>query len=79
MSLVAGLVAGCVCRSCLGANYGDPASRISWEEMIFDNFTYDFSREVLKFTISTSHFMMCSEHLTKTSINFMVCFKGDRS
>ena len=33
--------------------------------MIFDDFTYDFSWEVLKFTISTSHLMVCFEHLTK--------------
>ena len=37
----------------------------SWEVLIFADFTYDFSLEVLKFTISTSHFMLCFEHLTK--------------
>ena len=36
-----------------------------WEVLIFDDFTYDFSWEVLKFTISTSHFMVCFEHLMK--------------
>ena len=35
------------------------------EVLIFDNFTNDFSWEVLKFTISTFHFMMCFEHLPK--------------
>ena len=37
----------------------------SREVLIFDEFTNDFSWEVLKFTISRSHFMMCFEHLTK--------------
>ena len=37
----------------------------SREVLIFDDFTYDFSWEVLKFTISTYHFMVCFEHLTK--------------
>ena len=37
----------------------------SWEVLIFYDFTYDFSREVLKFTISTYHFMVCFKHLTK--------------
>ena len=42
----------------------------SREVLIFDDFTYDFSWEVLEFTISTSHFMLRFEHLTK-NINFM--------
>ena len=35
--------------------------------LVFDDFTYqyDFSWDVLKFTISTFHFMLCFEHLTK--------------
>ena len=37
----------------------------SLEVLIFADFTYDFSWEVLKFTISTDHFMVCFEHLTK--------------
>ena len=37
----------------------------SRDDLIFDEFTYDFSFEVLKFTISTYHFMVCFEHLTK--------------
>ena len=41
------------------------SSDFSREVLIFDDFTYDFSWEVLKFTISTSHFMVCFEHLTK--------------
>ena len=35
------------------------------EVLIFDDFIYDFSWEVLKFTISTYHFMLCFEHLPK--------------
>ena len=38
---------------------------LSWEVLIFGDFIYDSSWEVLKFTISTSHFMRCFEHLTK--------------
>ena len=37
----------------------------SLEVLTFADFAYDFSWEVLKFTISTSHFMVCFEHLTK--------------
>ena len=37
----------------------------SGEVLIFDDFTYDFSWEVLKFTISTYHFMVCFETLRK--------------
>ena len=37
----------------------------SWEVLIFGDFAYDFSWEVWKFTISTSHVMVCFEHLTK--------------
>ena len=37
----------------------------SREVLIFDEFTYDFNWEVLKFMISTYHFMMCFKHLTK--------------
>ena len=37
----------------------------SREVLIFDDFTYDFSWEVWKFTISTYHFRVCFEHLTK--------------
>ena len=33
--------------------------------LFFDDFTIDFSKDVLKFTISTFHFMSCFEHLTK--------------
>ena len=39
---------------------------LSREVFIFDEFTYDFSWEVLKFTISTYHFRVCFEHVTKT-------------
>ena len=35
------------------------------EVLTFDDFTYDFSWEVLKFTISTLHFIVRFEHLTK--------------
>ena len=38
---------------------------LSWEVLIFDDFSYDFSWEVLKITISTNHFMLCFECLTK--------------
>ena len=44
----------------------------SWEVFIFDDFTYDFSWEVLRFTISTSHFMVCFEHLTK-KVSILCC------
>ena len=37
----------------------------SREVLIFDEFIYDFSWDVSKFTISTYHFMVCFEHLTK--------------
>ena len=37
----------------------------SREVLIFDEFTSDFSWEVLKFTISSFHFMVCFKHLTK--------------
>ena len=40
----------------------------SREVLIFDDFTYDFSWEVLKFTISTSHFMVCFEGLPKKTL-----------
>ena len=33
--------------------------------LIFDDFTYDFNWEVLKFTISTSHVMVCFDGLPK--------------
>ena len=36
-----------------------------WEILKFDDFTYDCSWEVLKFTISTCRFMVCLEHLTR--------------
>ena len=40
---------------------------------MFHDFTYDFSWEVLKFTISTYHFMVCFEQLTKkVSISWCV-------
>ena len=48
-----------------GGERGVESSDFSSEVSIFDDFTYDFSWEVLKFTISTSHFMMCFKHLTK--------------
>ena len=38
----------------------------SREVLIIDDFTYDFRWELLEFTISASHFMMCFEHLAKT-------------
>ena len=41
------------------------SSDFSREVLIFDDFTYALRWEVLKFTISTSHFMVCFEHLTK--------------
>ena len=37
----------------------------SREVLIFDEFTCDFSWKLLKFTISTYHFMVRFEHLTK--------------
>ena len=37
----------------------------SREVLIFNDFTNDFGWEVLKFTISTSHFIKSVEHLTK--------------
>ena len=48
-----------------------------WEVLIFGDFTNDFSWEVLKFTISTYHFMMCFEHLTK-NYQFYAVFWGRR-
>ena len=45
---------------------------VRWEVLIFDDFTYDFSWEVLKFTISTSHFMVCFEHLMK-KVSILYC------
>ena len=42
--------------------------------MLYD-FIYDFSCDVLKFRISTSHFMMHFEHLMETSINFLCVLK----
>ena len=44
----------------------------SWEVLICDDFTSDFSWEVLKFTISTYHFMMCFEHLMK-KVSILCC------
>ena len=40
--------------------------------LIFDDFTYDFSWEVLKFTISTYHFMVCFETLRK-KVSILCC------
>ena len=34
----------------------------SWDVLLFADLTYDFRREVLKFTFSTCHFMVCFEH-----------------
>ena len=34
----------------------------SWDVLLFADLTYDFRREVLKFTFSTCHFMMYFEH-----------------
>ena len=42
------------------------------EISIIADFTYDFRWEVLKFTISTSHFMVCFEHLTK-KVSILCC------
>ena len=50
----------------------------SWEVLNFDNVSYDVRCEVLKLTISTSHFMVCFEHLAK-KYQFMACFEGDGS
>ena len=47
-----------------------------WEVLIFDDFAYDFGREVLKFTISTSHFIVCFEHLTKTALILLFVLKA---
>ena len=44
----------------------------SWEVLIFVDFTYDFSWDVWKFTISTSHFMVCFEDLTK-KVSMLCC------
>ena len=44
----------------------------SREVMIFDEFTHDFSMEVLEFKISTYHFMVCFEHLTK-KVSILCC------
>ena len=40
----------------------------SREVLIFYEFTYDFSWEVLKYAISTYPFMLCFEHLTKNIV-----------
>ena len=48
----------------------------SWEVLIFADFSYDFSQEVLKFTISTFHFIVCFEHLTKKGIIFMCVLRA---
>ena len=47
----------------------------SWEALILDDFTYDFSLDILKFTISTFHFLMCFEHLAKT-VSISCCVFG---
>ena len=44
----------------------------SREVFIFDEFTSDFSWEVLKFTILAYHFMVCFEHLTK-KVTILCC------
>ena len=45
--------------------WGSQECIFSWEILIFDDFSYDFSWEVLKCTISTYHCIVCLEHLTK--------------
>ena len=45
---------------------------LSWDVFVFNDFSYDFSWEVLKFTISTYHFMMCFEHFAK-KVSILCC------
>ena len=58
-----------------GAGTGAEAQQSELAICSLDDFTYDFSWEVLKFTISTSHFMLCFEHLTKKVSIFWSCVR----
>ena len=49
---------------------------LSWEVLMFDDFIYDFSWEVLKFIISTCHFIIFFEHLTKNVVILHCVLKG---
>ena len=62
-----------------GGQMGAEVGTYTWEALTFEDFTYDFAREVLKFTNSTYHFMVCFEGLRRKVLMLWCILEAGRA